>query len=150
MKSVASALQEYFSRREMNRQLQIARLWVNWSRIFGEQVSGMARPLGTRKRTLVIGGEDGVALQELSFYSQEILDRIEEFLGWQPFDKVSFELLQNKIPLDEVRVVHSHRRPSLPERRELTQPENASGTGSVVDSCYRAYVEMVKEKKRSE
>jgi hypothetical protein len=133
----------------MNRQLQIARLWVNWSRIFGENVSGMARPLGTRKRTLVIGAQDAVALQELSFYSEEILDRIRDFLGWQPFDKVSFELLQSKIPLDEVRVQHSYRRPSLPDRSDLKQAEDEPDRGSVVDSCYRAYVEMVKEKKKS-
>ncbi len=114
MKSVSTAIREFFSQNNLDTELQIASLWTNWKEVVGEDLADLAKPLGKRKKTLILAAADGIVMQEISFYQNYILDQIESFLGWQPFDKVKFELLKGKVPLDEVRVEQSYKKVQVP------------------------------------
>ncbi len=111
MQSIATALDKYLQAKGLNKELQIAKLWTCWADIIGSELADMAKPLGKRKNTLVVGAVDNVVMQELVYYSEQILEQIEEFLGWQPFDKVVFELLDTRTSLDEIKVRHTYKRP---------------------------------------
>ncbi|MFO8033376.1 MAG: DUF721 domain-containing protein [Desulfohalobiaceae bacterium] len=126
--------------------LRLARLWINWGQVLGQELAELARPLGHKDRTLILGAEDSVVMQELSYYRQDILDKVEDFLGWRPFDKIKLELLNNKASLDMVGLENTWKATSRtaghlqPRKAELElDPESAVG------SCYQAYKRMLSE-----
>ena len=91
---------------------KLVSLWKNWDQIMGEEVTALGRPLGHKKhagcsagdgakdwakdRTLNIGADDSMALQELSLRSPEILERANAALGSEFFTEVKVSLLQGK------------------------------------------------------
>lgn len=85
---------------ETRRRFALARLWRNWDKVVDPYIAQMVRPLKTRKKTLVMGAEDTLIMQELHFLSPEILGIVNRYLGEEVFDKVVFELISGKIPLD--------------------------------------------------
>ena len=60
-------------------------------------------PLGHRKRTVLLGAEDSMIIQEFSFFAPEILDKVNNALGEVYFDKVHIELLSGKPRLELIR-----------------------------------------------
>jgi hypothetical protein len=100
----------------------------------------MAKPLGRRKSHLIIGVTDSVAMQELRFYAQDILDRIAQFLDHQPFDNVAVELIKGRTCLDGVQVEHSWivPKPKIPDHVGELGPYLPEG--SAIRSCYEAYI----------
>ena len=144
MQSISTALDNFLQRKGLNKELQIAKLWANWSDIIGEELAKMAKPLGKRKETLVIGAVDNVVMQELVYHSEQILEQIEEFLGWKPFDKVVFELLDTKSSLDEIKVRHSY---ESPRTCHTTEQMGAYSEGKPEEkntaSSYKAFVEQL-------
>lgn len=146
MKSLASALESFVSWKHLGREMDVARIWRNWPDIIGPRVAEMARPLGRRRTALIIGVEDSLVMQELTFFSEQIRERIGEFLGWQPFDKVKFELLEDRTPLNEVQLRHEARLPEqqLPEAEEIGSLLDVLPSDSKFRSCYEAYVRMIK------
>ncbi|WP_051261750.1 DUF721 domain-containing protein [Desulfovibrio inopinatus] len=121
---------------------RLAELWRNWPRVMGS-MADMARPLGTRKSTLLLGVEDPVTMQELSYYGPEILDRVNGFLQKKIFDKVKFDLLQGRVPLDAITV----------QGPEFHKPRPIRPTGfghlvgrfpadSALGRCYAAYAAL--------
>ncbi|MFW6055669.1 MAG: DUF721 domain-containing protein [Thermodesulfobacteriota bacterium] len=143
MRSLAKVLDEYISRRNISREFQIAGIWNNWSRIVGPRLQELARPLGKRKKTLVIGVENSLAMQELVFYSDQILEQVSDYLGWQPFDKISFELLHNSTSLDQLTLGSDY------QVRPVRIPDSLGGMKgripeeSAVGSCYRVYLRLL-------
>jgi hypothetical protein len=123
--------------------LRLARLWRNWGKVLGE-LSEMARPLGRRRTALVIGCEDALVMQELSFFESEVLHRVHEFLGEECFDKVRFELIEDRASLDMIEAPTVQR-----ARRPLLRPENLGGVQrlwkdeSAIGRSYRAYVALM-------
>lgn len=102
MRHLGYNLQKY-CKEELKAELpfKFARLWRSWSQVVGEEAASLARPLGRRKRTLILGVEDGAAMQEATFYAPAILDDVNGFLGEVFFDKVQCQLLRDRTPLDE-------------------------------------------------
>jgi len=78
---------------------RLAMLWPRWRAVLGD-VAPYARPLGHRRKTLLAGVDDALAMQESLYDSPWILERVNGFLGQQVFDKVQFDLLHDKTPLD--------------------------------------------------
>ncbi|MCF8039497.1 MAG: DUF721 domain-containing protein [Desulfohalobiaceae bacterium] len=150
MRNLAQILDEYISRRNISREFQIAGIWKNWSHIVGPRLIELARPLGKRKKTLVIGVENSLAMQELVFYSEQILEQVEEYLGWQPFDKISFELLHNSTSLDQLSLGNDY------QARPVKIPDSIGGLKgrlpeeSAVGSCYRAYLRLLGKERQNE
>lgn len=134
-------IRKLFGRLDVKGRLAFVPLWRSWAEVVGPELAEYAHPLEVRGRTLVLGGHDSVVLQEISYVQHELLARVNAALGQEYFDKVTFELLSDRIPLDAASV------PSAPEKRRLPpKPERLGGLealwreDSAVARCYRAYV----------
>jgi len=81
-------------------QEKLLSLWKNWDHIMGEEVAALGRPLGHKEhtgyRTLNIGADNSMALQELSLRSPEILERANAALDSEFFTEVKVSLLQGQ------------------------------------------------------
>ncbi|WP_419785378.1 DUF721 domain-containing protein [Pseudodesulfovibrio sp.] len=120
--------------------MALVRLWAHWDELLGE-MAPMARPLGHRRRTLILAAGDPMVMQEAQFLGPMILQKITEFLGEEFFDKVTFELLNGRTPLDG-----AIRPEASGPLRKLKKPEKL-GTlemdpESPMGKCYRAYRRM--------
>jgi len=146
MKRLSIALPDFLTRR-LNAGLpfRLAKLWELWDALLDPEIAGLAKPLGHRKQTLVVGVEDPVAMQEASFYVSELLDMANGFLGQNYFDKVQFDLLVDKVPLNAARQpVQDVRRQPLQQPGTLGKHLNDFDADSVVARCYKAYVGLFK------
>jgi len=120
----------------------LVRLWRSWDELLGD-VARMARPLGHRGGRLVLAADDPIVMQEAQFLGPMILERVNGFLGKEVFDKVVFELLNGRVPLD------GDIRPEAPKPpRKLKKPEKLGSLNEKLDPdspvgrCYRAYQRM--------
>lgn len=97
-------------------------LWDNWEAALGAELAELARPLGHHEgrqkegigshareggAVLLLGAEDAMLLQELRFRGEEILARVNGFLG-----QVYFSEVQVQLPLGRAEPVHSRRNES--------------------------------------
>ncbi|NDV20211.1 DUF721 domain-containing protein [Pseudodesulfovibrio sp. JC047] len=124
----------------------LVRLWRSWDDLMGE-MAAMARPLGHRGTRIVLAAQDPIVMQEAQYLAPMMLQKINEYLGEEVFDKVVFELLNGRVPLDEVI------RPEAPEPpRKLKRPKNLGHVDDQLDpdspvgKCYRAYRRMFDDK----
>lgn len=78
----------------------LVQLWRHWDIVMGPQLSGLAYPLGARRESLLIGADDNLVLQELSFLSLEILERANAFLETPYFARIELSLLRGRVTLD--------------------------------------------------
>lgn len=99
----------------------LQRLWDNWEAALGPELAALAQPLGhhtekgaregrRRRVTLLLAAEDAMLLQELRFRGDEILERVNVFLGRPYFSEVKVSL-----PLGRSAPVRSRERPAKPE-----------------------------------
>lgn len=82
----------------------LQRLWDNWESALGAELAALAMPLGHRAArpsaraggregaTLLLGAEDAMLMQELRFRGDEILARVNAFLGRPYFSAVQVSL----------------------------------------------------------
>jgi len=140
VRSFAELFARFASRPRVGRKLKLASLWREWGRLFSDAPFDLGRPLGGRDRVLVVGVEDPLAMQELSFARQDILERANAFLGEQCFDKVRFELIHGQASLDTIRVSPGERRAApapLPRVGGLDLPPDTP-----IGRCYAKYVAL--------
>jgi len=143
---VGSALPDFLGRLDTTGSMALVRLWREWDRLMGE-MAPLARPLGHRGSRLVLAAEDPMVMQEAQFLGPLLLGRINGFLGEEVFDKVTFELLNGRVPLDR-----DFSRQETPRPRKLKKPENLGGLNtalpadSAIGQCYRAYQRMFSDK----
>lgn len=137
---VGEALGPLLQRLDDKGALKLIRLWTNWDRVMGGQIAGMARPLGRRGSTLLLSADPAVA-QELTYFAPELLRKANDFLGEEYFDKVRFELLNGRVPLDGYRFDSAPRSVSPPRTPEhLGKILEKLDKDSPVGRCYRAYI----------
>lgn len=126
---------------------RLIHLWENWDMVMGEELAPICYPLGHKDRTLIVGAEDNMMQQELSYYAFEILERVNAFVNEEYFNKVRVELLMGKAPMDVV---------SLPKAKDsgpepLRRPKNLGklvgklNPESPVTKAYEKYVKMFDE-----
>lgn len=150
MQRSGDILRRFWRDPEHQRGLRLAVLWTSWPVIVGPEAAELARPLGHNKTTLLLGVEDAVAMQEISFQTPRILQAANAFLGEPFFDKVRLDLLGGRTSLDAIAG-------SLLDRRKLAplSPEGIGqklqGLGNIrggfsgipaLERCYRAYVRL--------
>ena len=115
--------------------------------VMGADIAPIAIPLGSRDSVLLIGGEDTMAMQELSYCIPEILERANAFMDEPYFDKVELRLLLGETALDE-RIRATTAPTIVPPKTLPPRPDNLGGLfgkldpESAVGRCYAAYVRM--------
>ncbi|SKA73559.1 Protein of unknown function [Paucidesulfovibrio gracilis DSM 16080] len=135
------ALEPVLDRLDGKGSMQLVRLWNNWENVMGREVSRMARPLGRRGPTLLLTADDPAVAQELTFFAPQIIRRANDFLGEEYFDKVRFELLNGRVPLDGYRPDSAPRSQSSPKKpKNLGEILDQMDEDSPVGRCYRAYI----------
>lgn len=75
---------------------RLACLWRQWNEVMGEDLAGLASPLGSRGKTLLIAAENAIQLQELHFYCDELRERANAFLGCEYFESARIELIAGR------------------------------------------------------
>ena len=123
---------------------QLFRLWQNWEMVMGPDIAPLAWPLGARNDILIVGGEDNLALQELSFMTPEILERVNAFMDAPVFDRVELRLVMGDRPLDQMPDIQpsTRVRPAPPRPRQLGAHLEEMNPDSPVARCYAAYLRM--------
>lgn len=99
MFSLGGRLSTVLSALGSGEKLMQVRLWQNWEMVMGPDIAPLAWPLGARNGILIVGGEDNLALQELSFMTPEILERVNAFMDAPVFDKVELRLVMGDLSL---------------------------------------------------
>lgn len=143
-------LLSFLSRYDRKGGLKLVRLWKQWPQIVGPEVAELAHPVGHKEGALLLAVEDSVAAQQLSYYAPELLARVNDFFGEEVFDKVRFELLDGRAPLDgnaaprdrpepEPRPAAAFTPPNVGALVDRADPETAAGR------CYLAYVRRFRE-----
>lgn len=120
------------------------RLWQNWEMVMGPDIAPLAWPLGARNDILIVGGEDNLALQELSFMTPEILERVNAFMDAPVFDRVELRLVMGDRPLDQMPDIQpsTRVRPAPSRPRQLGAHLEEMNPDSPVARCYAAYLRM--------
>ncbi len=141
MVSLRQALPDFLDKKDTTGGLALVRLWKAWDELMGE-MAPLARPLGHRGKKLLLAAEDPMVMQEAQFLAPLILEKINTFFDEEFFDKVTFELLNGRVPLDgDIRP-----EPIRPPRK-LKKPSNLGKLKDVDPNtpfgrCYRAYQQM--------
>ena len=122
---------------------QLVALWRNWDDVMGPLAPFM-RPLGRKKRTLLVGAETPLDLQEIGYFAPEIVTNANAFLAQDFFDKVQASLIMDRTSLDAVGV----KLPLIQGRGELPaimvgNVKDRMEPGSPVEKCYQAYVRFL-------
>lgn len=140
--SVQKAMPRFLDKLDTTGGYALVKLWRAWDDLMGEMAS-MARPLGHRGTKIILAAEDPMVMQEAQFLAPLLLETINTYLGEEVFDKVVFELLNGRTPLDGAI------RPEAPEPpRKLKKPKNLGKLDKELDpespvgKCYRAYRRM--------
>ncbi|GAB6887916.1 hypothetical protein JCM13304A_14140 [Desulfothermus okinawensis JCM 13304] len=142
IKHASTLISEIIDQKGGTEKFALIRLWKNWEHVLGENLAKLAKPLGTNKKTLIIGVEDSLLMQELTFFTPDILKKINEFLGYEPFDKIIYKLLEDKTPLDRILVEEK----SLNRRKKIKIPSevgNLKKSISKKSPVYRAYIKYL-------
>lgn len=144
-KKIGNALPRFLDKLDTTGGYALVRLWRAWDDIMGE-MARFAKPLGHRRSTIILAADDPIVMQEAQYLAPMLLGKINDFLGEEVFDKVVFELLNGRIPLDGAI------RPEAPEPpRKLKKPSNLGelkeelDPDSPVGKCYRAYRRMFED-----
>lgn len=144
MKPIGDALKGFLNARGAKNQFQLARLWENWEMVMGPDLTPLAFPLGHRKGILMVGAEDNMAAQDLTFMTPEILERVNAFMDGPFFSRVEVHLLMGRTPLDTTRLV-------IPPSSRVPLPPRPEGLGGLLDKldptstvgrCYAKYVKL--------
>lgn len=101
MRMLGELIVGFASRQDAALGFRLAMLWPRWREVLGD-AAPYARPLGHRRSILLLGVDDPIAMQECQYDAPLVLERVNAFLRQQIFDKVQFDLLQGKTPLDAV------------------------------------------------
>ena len=137
-------LRAFLERSPRGRDLALNELWRHWETVLGRGLSGLALPVGHRDATLLIAAEDHLVMQELSFLTPEILDRVNAFLEEDRFQEVHLSLLGKRRPLNAPRLPSppATARPPLfrPDPEQLGALWDSMDPDTPIGRCYRAYV----------
>lgn len=136
----------------------LQRLWDNWESALGAELAALAMPLGHRAArpsaraggregaTLLLGAEDAMLMQELRFRGDEILARVNAFLG-RPY----FSAVQVSLPLGRSAPERSRQQRAAaavmqePVKKGTPSPRgiflDAMNPDSPVARCYARFVQ---------
>ncbi|MDL2272413.1 DUF721 domain-containing protein [Desulfovibrio sp. OttesenSCG-928-I05] len=142
VQSTGEALASFLLKEDREALVRLAAMWECWSMVMGPELASLAIPLGHRRTTLIVGGEDAMAVQELAMQKSEILERVNIFMDGQFFTKVQVEQTMGRLGLDRPRPVVSLKMPPppLPRPANLGRLVGVLDPQSAVGQCYMAYL----------
>lgn len=108
----------------------------------GPETARMVKPLGRRNSTLILGAQDSIVIQEISFLSDRIIELINSFCGSDFFDKVRVELLKGRTPLDRELVKKTFSSAPLKKPENLGSLKKTMEQDSPVARCYSRYIQF--------
>ncbi|OMQ04856.1 hypothetical protein BW722_01770 [Lawsonia intracellularis] len=123
----------------------LVELWRNWSMVMGPYLEGIAYPLGRREKTLIVGGEDTMALQELAYMKEELLERVNAFMDRTFFDKVNLQLCMGRqlVYKKQVNQRNIPRKLKIPRQHAAEQSDSlVLDSNSPISRCYKTYLRM--------
>lgn len=123
----------------------LVELWRNWSMVMGPYLEGIAYPLGRREKTLIVGGEDTMALQELAYMKEELLERVNAFMDRTFFDKVDLQLCMGRQLVYKKQVSQRNipRKLKIPRQHAAEQSDSlVLDSNSPISRCYKTYLRM--------
>ena len=141
LRRLAESIDRFVADKEAAGRRAFVEVCRRWESIVGPETATLVRPLGHRRRDLLLGADDPVAMQEMVFAAPEILSLVNAALGQEVFDRVRFDLLGERVSLDAQRAVPP--RFSSPATR---RPEHLGGLLGELDPttpvgrCYAKYV----------
>ncbi|MDR1490330.1 MAG: DUF721 domain-containing protein [Desulfovibrio sp.] len=99
--SAAEAVRDLFAGLGRPWQGRLKELWRHWDMVAGEEIARIGRPLGygSKDRSLLLGVDDAMALQELSLQRDDILERSNAFMNETFFLNLKVRLLQDQTDL---------------------------------------------------
>lgn len=146
MRAMSDAAHSLLTRLGGPERAQIVQLWRNWDMVMGPDIGPLAIPLGSRKRILLIGGEDNMAMQELTYQVPDILERVNAFMDSEHFERVELHLLLGRAALNLHRLngqpVPRASRPLPPKPEHLGSLRDTLDPDSPIGRCYAAYLRL--------
>lgn len=150
MKPFSTLYSDFLSRQDKDgTQYHLTRLWKHWEEAVGAGIAEVARPMGHRGTTLLIGVEDQMLMQEMVHYAPALLEQANAFLGMNFFDKVHVDLIGSHVSLDAL--------PGGPPEERFPEPRRPQRLGGLLERldphspmgrCYRAYVNFFARRER--
>ncbi|GAU07470.1 DUF721 domain-containing protein [Desulfoplanes formicivorans] len=147
---IASALSRFFKDQNGSDNLSLARLWEQWDTLLGPDITDLICPLGHTRDTLLLGAEDAIVIHEFTYFSDQILERVNGFLGREVFKHIHIELLRGRTPLNKKLLTESGSYPHPDKPENLGQPGALPDDGSPVARAYKAYVRHFQDQSKSE
>ena len=141
-KSTQSLMPRFLDKLDTTGGYALVRLWRAWDEIMGDMAL-MVRPLGHRGTKIILAAEDPIIMQEAQYIAPMLVEKINDYLGEVVFDKVVFELLNGRVPLDgKVRPEAAKPLRKLKKPKNLGSLDEELDPDSPVGKCYRAYRQM--------
>jgi len=81
----------------------LVKLWRNWDLALGE-LSAYLYPVDRKGNVLILGAKDPLVLQEGHFLADEILSKVNAFLGQPFFKQIKFTLVESDQGLHKVKL----------------------------------------------
>ena len=78
------------SKSPLSEGFQRYRLEQQWSRVVGKQIGEWTRPVDCKKGFLIIAVKNASLLTELQFFRQEIIDKVNVYVGSRWVKKIHF------------------------------------------------------------
>ncbi|MDR3176063.1 MAG: DUF721 domain-containing protein [Desulfovibrio sp.] len=100
-RSAAEAVRDLFAGLGRPWQGRLKELWRHWDMVAGEEIARVGRPLGygSKDRSLLLGVDDAMALQELSLQRDDILERSNAFMNETFFLNLKVRLRRDQTDL---------------------------------------------------
>jgi len=115
-------------------------LWQNWNIVL-DDLSERVFPMGAKQKTLLLGVEDNMEMQEMRMEYNSILDRVNSFMLYtgekKYFDKLEFSLLRGRTPMKGENVLPEISRSATLYVHPSRRPDLISG--SLLEKLYEAY-----------
>lgn len=125
---------------------QLLPLWKSWEDIVGEPITSYIYPIGTKHTHIIVGTHDSSSFQEMHYYKDNLLARINAFLQKDYFTDVIIQYSTDAISL--VREANTSLTPQedIPCVHSYVTPQNTLPPTSIVAKAYQAFLCLTSQK----
>ena len=86
------------SKSPLSDQFQRWKLWLKWNDVVGESIAKNTQPVDYRRGTLFIWVKSSTWLHHMSFISGPLKDKVNEYMGREWVERISFTLDRKSVP----------------------------------------------------